>query len=74
MGALLGRVLQEEGIDFKLSVRSARGGAPRMLEEFKTSQTIVRKKYTRVSVPDLLVLARDANCNSWKEVHKQQRK
>lgn len=62
---LLSRIAQEEGISLSLQIRSARGGHPRVLNEFRSYQKALLRGVAGMVVPDLLVVAIDANCHSF---------
>lgn len=65
---LIARVAQEEGLFPECQVRSARGGHPRVVREFKLyHQHLMREvAYT----PDLLVVAIDSNCSTFANVRR----
>jgi hypothetical protein len=62
---LLERLGREQERDVSVQVRAARGGHGRALAEFALYQDSVLKG--AVSMPDLLVVAIDANCSSFRE-------
>lgn len=65
LGAMLQRLVSEEGGDLSLRVISARGGHGRALEEFKVYQRAVSCSFGQA--PDLVVVAVDANCQRWNQ-------
>ncbi|MFB3786176.1 MAG: hypothetical protein ACE15F_07375 [bacterium] len=67
--ALIRRLLQETHRAAVIHHRSARGGHPRMLQEFKAYQKALEKNEFHRHRPGLLVLARDANCHSHAKIH-----
>lgn len=66
---MLSRIAQEEEVMLALQIRSARGGHPRVLDEFRSYQRALLKGVADMTVPDLLVVAIDANCNSFATAH-----
>lgn len=60
--AMLHRLAREEGKTIMVRVRSARGGHGRVLSEFSLYQKSVLKAPGDMTMPDLLVIAIDANC------------
>jgi hypothetical protein len=60
--AMLDRLAFEEKREVTLRVRSARGGHGRALTEFTLYQESVLKGFAGMTVPDILVIAIDANC------------
>lgn len=67
---LLARLGQEEGAAIRTQVRSARGGHPRALREFRLYQRTVVMTAGEHSA-DLVVVAIDANCSSLAEARKR---
>lgn len=59
------RIADQEGIEVKVQVRSARGGHPRAMEELKLYQRLVLKGGAGATTPDLLVVGIDGNCSSF---------
>jgi hypothetical protein len=59
---MLHRLAREEGKTITVRVRSARGGHGRVLSEFSLYQKSVLKAPADMTMPDLLVIAIDANC------------
>jgi len=66
--AMISRLSAEERRETVIRVRSARGGRGRVLEEFELYQEAVRRGLS--SIPDILVVAVDANCASFHETLK----
>jgi len=60
---LVQRVCNQEGLEARIEVRSARGGRGRVLQELDAYQLVTRK--AGQPMPDLLVVAIDANCDSY---------
>ena len=60
--AMLNRLAHEEGKPLTVRVRSARGGHGRALTELSLYQKSVLKASGDMTIPDLLVIAIDANC------------
>ena len=64
---LLDRLCAEEGLaEPRIETRSARGGHGRALDELEKYQLVVRQR--GLAVPDLLVVAIDANCTPYAEM------
>ncbi len=63
--AMLKRIATEQERSLSVRVRSARGGHPRVLEELSLYQKSVLKAPENLSMPDLLFITIDANCESW---------
>jgi hypothetical protein len=64
---LLERIGREQGKTVDVRVRQARGGPGRVLGELSLYQKSVLKGVNSMTLPDLLVVAIDANCNSFQE-------
>jgi hypothetical protein len=62
VGAIVRRRAKELGKDLKTHFRSARGGHGRVLDELRLYQASVLKQYLGLVLPDVLVVAIDANC------------
>jgi hypothetical protein len=62
VGALIRRLLRDAGRDARVRTRSALGGHGRMTTELDALQKAVRGGQSGLDVPDILVVARDANC------------
>ena len=60
--AMLDRLAYEERKEIILHTRSARGGHGRALTEFSLYQESVLKGFAGMIIPDILVIAIDANC------------
>jgi hypothetical protein len=67
--ALIGRLAQEERQQVTLHPRAARGGHGRALTELDNYRRLVEKGI--VSIPDLYVIAIDANCSSLNAARKE---
>jgi hypothetical protein len=63
IGAILRRIARQEHRDLRLRARAARGGYPRVLQELDLYQKLVLKGLAGTSLPDVLVVAADANCH-----------
>jgi hypothetical protein len=68
--AVLYRLAREEGKSILVRVRSARGGHGRVLTEFALYQKSVLKAPGDMTIPDLLVIAIDANCKRFNNARK----
>src|SRR5436190_817377 len=68
---LLHRMAHEEAIDLSIQIRSARGGHPRVLDEFRYYQKAMLRRVGDMVRPDLLVVAIDANCNSFANARRE---
>ncbi len=62
LDALLQRLLREAGTEMLIRHRSPLGGHGKMLTELEAFQKIIRGRQPGIEVPDILVVARDANC------------
>ncbi len=62
ISALLERIATEENVEIHISSGNAQGGHGRALAELKTHQRAV---VVGGGIPDLLVVAIDANCQPW---------
>jgi hypothetical protein len=69
--AMLRRIATELERSLSVRVRSARGGHPRVLEELTLYQKSVLKAPENLSMPDLLIVAIDANCKRWNGARKE---
>jgi len=63
VGAVVRRIARAENRQIQLRVRAARGGYPRVLSELDLYQKLVLKGLAGMSLPDVLVIAADANCH-----------
>ena len=63
IGALLRRIARQEQRQLQLRPRAARGGYPRVLHELALYQKLVLKGAAGMRLPDVLVVAVDANCH-----------
>ena len=66
LGPLVERLAEEAGAESRTRVRSARGGHPRALAEFRLYQRLDASRAPG-SLPDLVVVAIDANCSPYAE-------
>jgi hypothetical protein len=64
---LLARMGREQQVDLRLRVRSARGGHSRALKELALYQQSVLKGVGGTTLPDLLIVAIDGNCQTFHE-------
>lgn len=62
---LVARLAEEEGVPIRIQVRSALGGHPRAMEEFRLYQRTAPLMAFGGGVADLVVVAIDANCSSF---------
>jgi hypothetical protein len=62
LDALIRRLLSEDGVETLIRHRSPLGGHGKMLTELGAFQKIIRGQQPGFDVPDILVVARDANC------------
>lgn len=62
LGAIVRRIARQEDRQIQLRVRAARGGYPRVLSELDLYQKMVLGGLATMSLPDILVVAADANC------------
>lgn len=60
---LVARLAEEEGVPVRIQVRSALGGHPRAMEEFRLYQRTAPLMAFGGGVADLVVVAIDANCS-----------
>jgi hypothetical protein len=67
--ALIERLAHEEGIGVKIIRRSVRGGHGKVITEFKIFLRDLARE--REGLPDLLIVATDANCKSYAERKKE---
>lgn len=63
IGAIVRRIAREQSRDIQLRVRAARGGYPRVLNELDLYQRVVLRGFAGMTLPDVLVIAADANCH-----------
>lgn len=61
---LIWRVAQEESSIVRCQIRSARGGHPRAIREFKLYQQGLTNGVLGATSPDLIVVAIDSNCST----------
>ena len=66
---LFERLAKEQGVEASCDVRTARGGHGKMLHELKQFVRGFARKPE--SLPDLLLIARDANCQGYGECKQQ---
>ena len=67
--SLIKRVADAQGISLKIIRRSVRGGHGKVLTEFKRFLCYLKKEKERL--PDLLIIATDANCKGYAERKKE---
>ena len=67
--SLIKRVADAQGISLKIIRRSVRGGHGKVLTEFK--RFLSHLKNEREELPDLLIIATDANCKGYAERKKE---
>ena len=70
VGALVRRLAREEECEVILTSQSTRGGHGRAIAELKVWQRLVTMS-GRVSVPDLLIVVIDANCEGWAQAQRR---
>ena len=63
VGAIVRRIARQENRQIQLRVRNAKGGYPRVLSELDLYQRMVLGGLANLSIPDILVVAADANCH-----------
>ncbi len=63
VGAIVRRIARAENRQIQLRVRAAKGGYPRVLSELDLYQKMVLSGFATMSLPDVLVIAADANCH-----------
>lgn len=63
VGAIVRRIARDQNCQIQLRVRAARGGYPRVLNELDLYQKMVLRGLATLSLPDVLVVAVDANCH-----------
>jgi hypothetical protein len=68
---LLERMAREQKRPARVRVRSARGGHGRAIQELKLYQQSMLKGITGSTLPDLLVVAIDANCKNYTDTLKE---
>lgn len=68
---LIGRLAAEEGQSVGIRVRSALGGHPRALAEFRLYQRVTGLMATAETSADLIVVAIDANCSPFSTARQQ---
>lgn len=69
ISSLIDRVAHEQGISVKIIRRSVRGGHGKVLTEFKRFLCYLKKE--KETLPDLLIVATDANCKGYAERKKE---
>jgi len=65
------RIATAEHVEISLRVRSAKGGHPRAIEEFKLYQRIMEKGVLGEVHPDLLIVGIDGNCTTFAKKKKE---
>lgn len=63
VGAIVRRIARQENRQIQLRVRAARGGYPRVLSELDLYQKMAISGLATIGLPDILVVAADANCH-----------
>lgn len=74
VGALVDRIAREEQIQARVQARSARGGHPRAMAEFRTYQMLAERGAFADRVPDLVVVVIDGNCSPARKKREEIRK
>lgn len=69
--AMINRLALEENKPVTLRIRSARGGHGRVLTEFSLYQRGVKGGIAGMTIPDLLIVAVDANCKRLSAARKE---
>src|SRR5947209_16862025 len=70
--ALVGRLAAELGFRPELRTPSGRGGHGRAVTEFRLWQrTVASQRSADQTLPDVLILMVDANCNGWAQVRRE---
>ena len=62
---LLARIAQEERLSVSATVRSARGGHGRAIQEFVLYQDLMQKGAVGEAPPDLVIVVIDGNCTTF---------
>jgi len=71
VGALARRAARERDLSVNLRIRRARGGHGRVLEELRLYQTSIKRGIAGLVLPDILVVAIDANCRRFAAARKE---
>jgi hypothetical protein len=71
VGGLIRRVARDRGLVIDLRIRRSRGGHGRAISELVLYQRSVRSGLAHLTVPDLLVVAIDANCRRFAAARKE---
>ncbi len=71
VGAVVKRLAKEAGLEVATQVRCGRGGHGRVLSELKHCQAMVKAGAIGAELPDLFVVAIDANCTPVNEARRQ---
>src|SRR5258708_630908 len=66
--ALTNRLADEVGLDVKVTVRSSTGGHGLMVNELSQFLRVLAEG--RTSMPDLIIVGRDANCQGYQQCRK----
>ncbi|MDX1545689.1 MAG: hypothetical protein R3247_01805 [Rhodothermales bacterium] len=69
--AMLERFAVEYGVELRVTVWSARGGVGRMINRLQSYVAELEKVGGHVHIPDLIVVARDANCQGMAKTKKE---
>jgi hypothetical protein len=67
---LLIRLAEQEQVSLVIQIRSARGGHAKALDELSLYQRALFSAVSGLAMPDILVVAIDANCNSFATVRR----
>lgn len=62
--SLIERIAREENSTVRCRIRSAQGGHPKAINEFKLYQQSLNKNDLKLAAPDLIVVAIDSNCST----------
>ncbi len=71
LDALIGRLIKEGSTETLIRHRSPLGGHGKMLTELDAFQKIIRGRQPGIEVPDILVVARDANCQRFTKARQE---
>jgi hypothetical protein len=70
--AMINRIAKEETKEVSLQIRSARGGHGRVLNELSIYQkAVIHSESSLLRMPDLLIVAIDANCRNFNEARQE---
>jgi len=68
---LIHRIAREEDVSVTIRIRSARGGHGRAISEYKLYQKLLEKKLIDEVPPEIIVVAIDANCQTFKKMESE---